>query len=175
MPKLEILVGMIASGKSTYARKRADEGAIVVSHDDLTEMLHARYRYDQSKREMYRRMEELLAREALFNDLDVVIDRTHLTLESRDRWRAFLITNQLHVGHLPRSGGIGHVPFVAVRFPIMTPETHALRRVCSDGRGRSYDEWLKVAEHHFNQAFEEPLSDDEGFDQIIDTPSAPHA
>jgi predicted kinase len=30
VPKLEILIGPIASGKSTYARWRADRGSIVV-------------------------------------------------------------------------------------------------------------------------------------------------
>jgi dephospho-CoA kinase len=49
MPTIYVLVGMIASGKSTYARGRADGGAIVVSHDAITEGIHARPRYEQEK------------------------------------------------------------------------------------------------------------------------------
>lgn len=56
LPKIELLIGMIASGKSTYARKRADEGALVVSHDDLTQMLHACYRYEPGLKPAYRAM-----------------------------------------------------------------------------------------------------------------------
>ena len=33
MPRIEVLVGMIASGKSTYARKRASEGAVCYDTD----------------------------------------------------------------------------------------------------------------------------------------------
>jgi hypothetical protein len=38
---MEILVGPIASGKSTYARKRAAEGALIINDDALVAMLHA--------------------------------------------------------------------------------------------------------------------------------------
>ena len=43
--KIEVLSGMIASGKTSYARSRADDGALIISHEDLTEMLHGRYVY----------------------------------------------------------------------------------------------------------------------------------
>lgn len=157
-----LLVGMIASGKSTYARKRADEGALVVSHDNLTEMLHARYRYEQEKRELYRRMEEALVREALFRRHDVVIDRTHLTRESRERWVDF--RRMYLVGYDEECRP--EIAIVAVRFPIYPPDVHARRRCEDDPRGRSFEEWLGVAEHHYEQATREPLSEDEGFDRI---------
>src|SRR4051794_6882508 len=83
---IEVLVGMIGSGKSTYARSRADAGALVICHDDLTEMLHARYRYEQGLQALYRGMEGSLAGAALAAGRDAVIDRTHLTRESRARW-----------------------------------------------------------------------------------------
>jgi predicted kinase len=104
--RLEVLVGMIASGKSTYARRRADEGALVVSHDDLTAMLHARYRYEQGLREPYRRIEESIAWRGLDAGRDVVIDRTHLTRESRERWLKWVrgVSGSLSVGE-GRCGG----------------------------------------------------------------------
>jgi predicted kinase len=150
---------MVGSGKSTYARRRADEGAIVISHDDLTQMLHARYRYEQVLRDQYRAAEEKLAHVFLSAGRDVVIDRTHLTRESRKRWVDF--TKWPNFAH-------DRVPVIAaVTFPIEAPEVHARRRVECDARGRSYDDWLRVAHHHYQQSVDEPLhAKDEGFDWI---------
>lgn len=163
--KLEVLVGLIASGKSTYARKRADEGAMIVCHDDLTEMLHGRYRYEQANRELYRRMEESLAREALLAGKDVVIDRTHLTRESRRRWIRF--ANEIGETFRLAYGGNEPVPVVAVVFPIVTAYEHAARRYDHDNRGRPFAEWFKVALHHEGQMKAEPLEIVEGFDEIV--------
>ena len=154
MTTIEILIGMIGSGKSTYARKRADEGALIISHDDLTQMLHGRYRYEQGLRDTYRLMEEDIAHIAITNGKDVVVDRCHLTAESRDRWVCFASR------FLPR------VLAVAVVFPIEDPEVHARRRFEADPRGRSYLEWLRVARHHNDQAAAEPIGPNEGFDVI---------
>lgn len=160
MPRLEILVGMVGSGKSTYARRRADEGAIVISHDSLTEMLHARYRYEQQLRAEYRAAEEQLARTFLSAGRDVVIDRTHLTTESRGRWIGF--AKRMHFG-----SGI-ETRVMAVTFPIESPEVHAQRRCIADARGRSFDDWFRVAQHHYEQALAEPLDPKaEGFDEAV--------
>lgn len=164
-PRIELLVGMIASGKSTYARRRADEGALVVCHDDLTAMLHARYRYEPEKRALYRRLEEAIAFEALAGarhldgGCDVVIDRTHLTRESRERWLSF--------ARWPRFAEWATPEIIAVAFPIEAPEVHARRRFECDGRGRPYEEWLAVARHHAEQAAAEPVSVTEGFHDVI--------
>lgn len=143
MLKLEILVGPIASGKSTYARQRADEGALIISHDDLTQMLHARYRYEPELRNCYRAMMIQLACNAIVAERDVVVDRTHLTRESRKVWVEFA------------HGAM--VASLAVVFPSESPEVHARRRFDSDARGRDYEEWLAVAKHHHDQLMTEPL------------------
>lgn len=151
--KLYVCVGMIASGKSTWARGQADKGAVVISHDDLTAMLHARYRYEQRLRQAYRDSEELLADVWLAFGRDVIIDRTHLTRESRERWTRFARRRD--------------VECVAVCFATREPEVHAYRRLYSDARGRSYEDWLGVARHHADQARLEPLDYvTEGFDDV---------
>ena len=155
MPRLEVLVGMIASGKSTYACLRADQGALVVCHDDLTQMLHARYRYEAELREYYRRMEEALVGVGLLAQRDVVIDRTHLTRESRARWINFL----QHFNDV--------VSIVAVEFPRESINAHATRRFNADPRGRPFTEWHAVARHHAAQADAEPLLVEEGFAAIL--------
>jgi hypothetical protein len=162
-PHIEVLIGMIAGGKSTYARKRADAGALLVCHDTLTESLHGRYRYEQGLRECYRRIEESIAWAALTAGRDVIVDRTHLTRESRKRWldwaRDYDILNNF--------GGQGPTtPVIAVAFPIEHAEVHAHRRFACDPRGRSLSEWIGVAVHHAGQAEAGPLSEDEGFAEI---------
>lgn len=158
--KIEILVGMIASGKSTYARTRADEGALVVCHDDLTEMLHGRYRYERELRSIYRAMEEEIAKVAFMAGKDVVIDRTHLTRESRERWINFASDERA----FPGNAGL---EIVAVAFPIRSAANHANIRWQSDPRGRGFAEWKAVAEHHAAQAEAEPISEGEGFDRVV--------
>jgi predicted kinase len=151
-PKIEILVGPIGSGKSTYARKRAGEGALVVCFDGLTEMLHAEYRYEQGLRECYRRMEEAIAREILRAGRDAVVDRPHHTRESRRRWIDFANGN-----------GVG-ANVVAVVFPTEDAETHALRRYRDDPRGLSPGEWEEIVRRWLAEA--EPVGPSEGFREI---------
>lgn len=154
---IEILVGMIASGKTTYARRRAKEGAVVISHDDLTEMLHQEYIYHQHLKPFYRDCMLALADAAASRNMDVVIDRTHLTRESRAVW----------ADHAKRRG----LRAVAVVFPAGPAHVHAARRFDSDARGRSYLEWHGVAVHHAEQARSEPLDWlAEGFTDRIDIP-----
>jgi hypothetical protein len=170
MPKIEILVGMIASGKSTYARERARQGALVVSHDDLTAMLHAEYRYEQELRGFYRKLEEAIAVEAIVAGRDVLIDRTHLTRESRARWVAFKNNAMLPLDSWR------DLSVVAVTFPIWPAHVHATRRYEADARGRTFLEWHKVALHHAEQAQTEPLDwRAEGFSEAkeIDVPPWP--
>lgn len=158
--RLEILVGMVCSGKSVYARKRADEGVLIVCHDALTQGLHGgAYRYEQGLRDCYRRMEEDLVKRAFQAGRDAIIDRTHLTRESRQRWINFAKWPSFAEWDLPT--------VVAVAFPIESPEVHARRRFESDPRGRTFEEWLFVADHHWTQAQEDPLHEGEGFAEII--------
>jgi predicted kinase len=152
---IECLVGMVGSGKSTYARKRADQGALVVSHDDLTRMLHGgRGRYEPGLRQCYRDMLGHVVVSGFAAGRDVIVDRTHLTRESRQYW--------VDLGRFLK------IACVAVAFPIYDAEMHATRRYSADPRDRTFAKWLEVAEHHAAQAALEPLGADEGFARILD-------
>ena len=156
MPTIEVLIGMIASGKSTYALKRARSGVLVVCHDDLTEMMHAEYRYERTPemRALYRASEEALVRLFLAAGKDIVVDRTHLTYESRARWVNFARSE--------------HIPIVAVVFTIEHPSVHAVRRFTHDHRRRTLEEWYDVAAMHAQQARDEPFdAEKEGFLDVI--------
>lgn len=159
--KLEVLIGPICSGKSTYAKRRAKEGAIIVCHDDLTEMIHGEYRYEKELRSEYRACEESIARTFLESGKDVIIDRTHLTRESRSRWIDFA-KHEYQMFH-----PADHPEVIAVVFPIDLPPVSAMRRFEHDARGRPYEEWLRVARHHFAQLQDEPFDwSAEGFDKF---------
>jgi AAA domain len=158
--RLEVLIGMIASGKSTYARHRADEGALVICHDDLTEMLHKRYRYEADLRKVYADMMTCLVRFSLRAGKDVVVDRTNLTKSARYTWIGVAWEWNLNAGTKA-------VEIEAVVFPQDRPEVHSTRRFESDGRGRHLNEWLNVALHHAEQLRDEPVTLAEGFDSIV--------
>lgn len=170
MLTIEVLVGPVASGKSTYARKRAAEGALVVCHDDLCRQVHAgnpvgpnACGYEPALRDCYRGIEEALAWRILNAGRDCIVDRTHLTRESRKRWLDWVrgyISLSTYEGRGPE------VRVVAVTFPIERAEVHAHRRFESDPRGRSLSEWIGVAVHHAGQAEAEPLAAAEGFAEI---------
>lgn len=155
MPRVEVLVGTIAAGKSTYATRRANEGAIVVSQDDLLQGFHRRHHYDKSLRDFYRCAQVEIVHAALDIGLDVVIDDTSLTKENRRRW---LTINEIREEP---------VRVVAVVFPHVTPEEHALRRFNHDPRGYSLDYWEKVARSKAFIMLQEPLTEDEGFSEIV--------
>jgi len=42
MPEIVVLIGCIASGKSTYARKLARKGWVVINDDDIVKLVHGR-------------------------------------------------------------------------------------------------------------------------------------
>ncbi len=151
---LEVLVGIVASGKSTYARRRADEGALVISYDELAQMLHARYRIDPALRPAYAAIIWNTVAVAQAHGRDVVLDGTHLTRESRRYW-----VNQA------RAAG---VRVVAIQFPVGPPEDHAARRYATDARGKSYDDWLAVVQRQWAEAVNEPVdAAGEGFDAVV--------
>lgn len=161
MPQVYVTVGMIASGKTTFSRKLAESGALVISHDDLTEMLHGSYCYDPALREAYRGMMRDIARHALTAGRSVVIDRTHLTREARAEWVALALADWV-----PRLTEV--VMVIAVEFRRAPAAEHARRRFEADPRGRTLGEWERVARHHEAQAVAEPLDPwAEGFDAVI--------
>src|SRR5947209_4182247 len=85
-PGIEVLVGMIASGKSTYARRRSKRGAVVVCHDDLVRSMHPDGEYMTHQPQVYHETEAAMVRASIRAGCRVVIDRTNLTMASRSRW-----------------------------------------------------------------------------------------
>lgn len=150
---IEVLVGHIASGKSTYCRQKAKEGFIVLSDDAITNMVHGGNHdlYDKYLKPLYKSIEDNIFHTAIAMNLSLVIDRgVDVSIKSRQRWIA-----------LARSMD---VPISALVFEVFEPEVHAKRRFAADARGRSYEWWLKTANAHAKR-YEAPTTD-EGFISI---------
>lgn len=150
---IEILVGMIASGKSTYSKARACDGCVVINDDDIVNAVHAgQYTlYREELKPLYKGVEVFMLNTAIAMGKSCVIDKgLNLSKTSRQRWIS-----------LARSLD---VPVQCVLFQVFTPEIHAARRSEFDGRGHNYDYWLHVTNRHFEVY--DPPSLEEGFTSI---------
>lgn len=137
---IRVLVGMIASGKSTFAKESAHYGSIIVNDDDIVKMCHGgEYGlYDKKLKTLYKSVENTIVASALMLGRQVVVDRgVNVSARSRERWVA-----------LARSFD---VPCQAVVFPKVHFTEHADRRFKHDPRGHDMQYWLDVAGHHDEQ------------------------
>lgn len=151
--KLSILVGPIASAKSTYAQNAAKAGYLCLNDDSIVNMVHAdNYTlYDKNLKILYKTIENQIISMGLALNRPVLIDRgLNSNVNGRNRWLA-----------LAKSFD---VPCEAVVFKNEGPEVHAKRRAEHDSRGHSYEYWLKVATFHQTNYVEPSL--EEGFDKI---------
>lgn len=153
MAKLQILVGMIASGKSSYCKNIACKGYLCVNDDAIVNMLHAdQYTlYDKNLKLLYKSIENNIISSALCMNKNVVIDRgLNISFQGRQRYIA-----------LAKSFD---VLCEAIVFAKEDPEVHATRRAKSDPRGYDLNYWTNVANTH-NGLYCEPTLQ-EGFDKI---------
>jgi predicted kinase len=151
--KLQVLVGPIASGKSTYARAAAKSGVICMNDDAIVNMLHADdyTLYDKSLKVLYKSVENHIIGTALAMQRVVMVDRgLNVSVRGRKRWIA--LANSFDV------------PCEAIVFKNEGPEVHAQRRAHMDSRGHTFEYWLRVANRHQSEYVEPTL--EEGFSAI---------
>ena len=151
---IEVLVGTIACGKSTYAKRLAKSNYLVVNDDFIVNLIHAGdyTLYDKNLKSLYKSIENHIVNFGVEIGRNVVIDRgVDIRRKSRARWIA--LANSLDT------------PIFCTVFPMKSPAIHAERRYNSDRRGLSYEEWLKVAKSHISE-YEEPKLE-EGFSGIF--------
>lgn len=153
-PKMiQILVGLIASGKSTYCKHAAKKGYIIVNDDAIVNAVHGGdYNlYSEDLKPLYKSIENHIIGVAIAMKKHIVIDRSlNVSISGRERFIS-----------LAKSFD---EPTSAVIFPIELPQLHAMRRYMSDSRERSYEHWLKVANEHLT-IYCEPLRN-EGFAHV---------
>lgn len=146
--KFEILVGMIASGKSTYTKKRAKEGAIIVNDDIIVNCVHGDIHtmYSRDLKPLYRGIESLIIHGAALAGRDIVIDRPNVKKETRQRY-------------IEIAKSLDYCKIECVIFNMESPYTHAMRRTNSDCRGYDFGYWLNVANYHFNMYITPDIGD----------------
>jgi len=153
--KIQILCGMIAAGKSSYCKLAAKKGMLILNDDAIVNMLHADdyTLYSTDLKVLYKSVENHVIGTSLAMGRSVIVDRgLNMSLAGRRRWLALAQSFD--------------VPCEAIHFKNDGPEEHARRRTQSDGRGHTWEYWLRVAELH-NSLYIPPTKE-EGFDAIYD-------
>jgi len=152
--RLELLVGNIASGKSTYCRQAAEMGKIIVNDDSIVNSLHAgNYKlYDKDLKPLYKSVENTVVHNALSMGRTVVIDRPNVRRRARQRYIGLAKSLDAEVA--------------IIMFKQDALEIHASRRADGDSRGYNYDYWLDVAAH-FQSIYEAPDEATEYFDEVV--------
>lgn len=149
--KLYVICGPIGSGKSTWARKQAEENGCIVANDDaiVTAIHGGSYGlYNKKYKPLYKGVEQNIISHAICLGLDVVVDRTNYSRKMRARY--FSLARSLDC-----------IP-VLVLFEWPEPIVSAKARFNSDPRGLSFEVWLEAANRHYKY-YQEPDSSLEDF------------
>jgi predicted kinase len=151
--RLQLLVGPIASGKSTFCREAAQDGKIILNDDSIVNALHGGdySLYSKELKPLYKSVENQIVQTSLTLGKVVVVDRPNHSRQMRRRYIGLAKSLDCLVD--------------LVMFKRELPEVHAKRRFESDSRGHTFEYWLKAAQCHQN-LYEEP-HESEGFDSII--------
>ena len=89
MPKLYILIGLPASGKSTYAKWLSEyNNAVIISSDDIREKWYGSAEVQGDNNKIFSYMQKLTV-ENLLEKRDVIYDATNVTLNSRSFLRHY--------------------------------------------------------------------------------------
>jgi predicted kinase len=150
---IELLIGPLASGKSTYCRQAATEGAIIVNDDAIVTAVHGGdyTLYKKSLKPLYKNIENSIIGTALSMGLRVVVDRPNHSIQMRNRYVAL--------------GNSFDVPVDFIMFKREPPNIHAERRFVNDARGHSLQYWIEVAMAH-DSLYEKPCESLENFNNI---------
>lgn len=154
MLTLSLLIGNIGSGKSTLASKLSLKGDVVVNMDALQAMFAAGAydRYDNAKKEVYHKTENVAIESALEAGLSVVIDRTNIDRKRREN---FIRIGQKYGAEI-------------VAYDFGPGEHRLLERRQMNGRGVPSETWRRVFDF-MKKSYEAPTLE-EGFSQIIEAP-----
>lgn len=150
-----ILAGNVGTGKSLIANKLAKMGFVTVNMDNIrSNVAGGEYdRYDCDKRGLYHAIEVTTLETALEMGFNVVVDRTNMARETRSKYieicKSFEDINIF---------GIDFGPGSAI----------TLSRRCLSSRNIPMRKWQSVFESM--KLNYEPMSLDEGFDEIMPTP-----
>lgn len=139
--KAEICVGIPASGKTTYAKKKCleDSSWVNVNRDDLRFSISGSkgwmdYKFKKWRESLITEIQSSLVEEAYKAKKNVIISDTNLNSKTREKWKAFLT-------------GLGY-EVVIKEFPISLEEAWKRDAARPNGVGHSviaemYEKWLE--------------------------------
>lgn len=135
--KVYILIGMIGSGKSSWARMTAgtDFNTIRVGVDDIRNMIKDKYTFDFQLEPLVNMMKIGMIREVMLAGKNVVIDDIHLTKEGRIKLCEML-------------SGPCKYPVEIIYVWMKCNNKRALKRRLINLRGRDEFEWRQVMLKH---------------------------
>lgn len=156
-PIIWIMVGLVGSGKSTWARKQVGKNLLyptcIICRDALRLMSKGSYEYEKQNEILIRHMKKSCIRSALSLNYNMVIDECHINIDARkktlqDIWEACRGTTLI-----PR-----------IRYVWCTESNNNLERRSNDLRGYTQEYWDGVIKGMI-ASFQEP-SLNEGLDKL---------
>ena len=102
MSKITLLIGVIASGKSTYAKNHVDSNTFIVNKDSIREMIHGKYVYNISDEDLVNKIFESTIRTLIINGANIIIDECWATINvgARTRLIKFLCDNGISISDI---------------------------------------------------------------------------
>ena len=158
--QLIIMTGNIGSGKSLIARKYAQRGFVIISMDSIQQLMHGGIYglYDRSLKLVYHRVEEEMVLESLRAGKSVLVDRTLMYPDARNRF--IRMASFLSKGSPP-------ITIMSLNFGQGSFEN--LENRMKEPRGLSFKKWQDIF-HVMFELYQRP-SLEEGFDIIQTAPN----
>jgi predicted kinase len=151
MSEIIVIVGNIGSGKSTYAKKLAKEGYIVVARDALRYMIGGGdYIFDKELEPIVWQGEWEILFNLMQRGINIVVDEVGVSSFMRERYLELADIFDYKIS--------AHI------MPEITKEEAVNRRMNNPHGQPDKELWIKVWDM-FNSVYEEP-TEEEGFDEI---------
>lgn len=155
--QIYLLVGNIASGKSTFVKQQLDKepDTLIVNDDLIVKAVHGNdyTLYNTKFKKLYKEIEYRIIQEAILQKVDLIIDRPCNKAKTRKRYTEFI-----------RSFYLRKPTINFINFEFEGSFQHAIRRYKTDARGYSIEDWVGVADRIQSQF--DPIDETEDFDQL---------
>lgn len=150
--EIQILIGNIGAGKSTYVKRMVDKGYVVISKDALRYMVGGgQYIYDEALEPVIHTMATGILLLLVFSRKNIIIDETNMSITERKDFMQYKY--------------ILDYKYTAIVFPKLSKEESVARRLQANHGVTPKEVWEQVWERK-NAEYEEPTKE-EGFYNIV--------
>jgi predicted kinase len=156
MKRAYIMVGIVGSGKSTWAKNKVNEtedrNICIISLDNIREMLFGKYIYDKNKEDLVKKVAWGSIQQAFSCGYDVIIDSCNITKIKRQQWVDFI---KLHYGN-----------DIEIIFVVCPEKENNLENRKKDLRGYKEEKWKTIIDDMKKDY--ENVTGNEGHSKIIE-------